>query len=152
MYYSLISEKAIMLEKSYYLSIILQAKKIEDSGVTVIKLSSGDPGFNTPKSILMSASLSLDKCINEYTSVRGKTELLNSVQIRLNKALGLYYELDQIISTIGVKGALSLAFDSLINPGDKVLLFAPYWINYITQIKIAGGIPIVVYGDHKNNY
>ena len=145
-----ISDRVIEVETSANLIVNAKIKTLKKKGFSVVSLCNGEPNFETPKSIINAAKKALYKGVSKYTSVEGKDDLLKSIQFKMKNDLGLSYDKDQIIASIGVKGVLSLAIDSLINPGDEVVLLAPYWGTYLVQVKLACGIPIIVNGKFEN--
>ncbi len=147
-----ISDRVLNLEASATLAMAAKAKELKDKGVPVVSLGAGEPDFETPQIIINAAKAALDKGVNKYTPVRGTDELVHSIQTKIKNSLGLSYYANQIISSPGVKGTLSLAIDALVNHGDEVILLSPYWVTYPAQVRLAGGIPVVVSGKIENNY
>ena len=148
-----ISDRAIALDVSANLVISTKVRELKKQGVSVVSLYSGEPNFETPKAIIDAAKEALSKeAVNKYTPIRGTDELVQSIQAKFKNTLGLNYDSRQIIASTGVKGSLSLALDVLINPGDEIILLAPYWATYLAQVKFAGGVPVVVSGKIENRY
>jgi aspartate aminotransferase len=130
-----------------------KARTLAKSGVDVANLSAGEPDFKTPECILDAARKALgERSSHAYTPARGTDELVDAMRAKLKREQGVDYKVDEVISTIGTKGALMLALDALIGPGDEVVLFAPYWVTYADLVRLAGGTPVVVHTRREEGY
>lgn len=113
-------------------------------GLDVIGLGAGEPDFNTPEHILEAAAKAAQAGYTKYTAAGGTVELREAIAEKLKKDNGLTYDVNQIIVTSGAKHALYNLFQAVINPGDEVIIPAPYWVSYVEQVKLAGGRPVIV--------
>lgn len=122
-----------------------KAKALAKSGVDVANLAAGEPDFKTPACIVEVAKQALDdRAAHAYTNARGTDELVEAMRAKLQREQKVGYQVSEVIATVGTKGALMLALDALIGPGDEVILFAPYWVTYADLVRLAGGVPVVV--------
>ncbi len=135
------------------LAMAAKAKALAKSGVDVANLSAGEPDFKTPACIVEVAKRALDeRAAHAYTNARGTDELVDAMRAKLEREQKTKYEVNEVIATIGTKGALMLALDALIGPGDEVILFAPYWVTYADLVRLAGGTPVVVKTRREEGY
>jgi len=140
------------LTPSLTLAIDAKAKALKAKGVDVIGFGAGEPDMDTPEHIKAAAMGSLDAGFTKYTPSSGIPELREAIAEKLKKDNGLDYEPSQIIVTCGAKHACFNAFLATINPGDEVLIPAPYWLSYPEMVKLAGGEPVIVPTTAENNY
>lgn len=145
-----LSQRVMELSPSTTLAITAKANELRKSGKDVVGLGAGEPDFNTPESILVAAKKAMDAGHTKYTPSGGIPELKAAIQKKLERDNGLKYDPSQIIVTVGAKHALYNLFQVLLNPGDEVIIPAPYWVSYIEQVKLAGGKPVIVHGDEAN--
>lgn len=140
------------LTPSSTLAITAKAKELKSQGYDVIGLGAGEPDFNTPDYIIKAAEDAMKKGLTKYTPSGGIVELKNAIVSKYKKDNGLTYSPEEIIITTGAKHALYTLFQVLLNENDEVIVPAPYWVSYPEQIKLAGGKPVVVNADEKNNF
>ena len=130
-----------------------KAKALAKSGVDVANLAAGEPDFNTPACIVEVAKRALDdRAAHAYTNARGSDELVEAMRAKLLREQLVAYQATEVIATVGTKGALMLALDALIGPGDEVILFAPYWVTYADLVRLAGGVPVIVQTRRQEGY
>lgn len=139
-----LSDRAQQLTPSATLAITATAKEMRAKGLDVIGLGAGEPDFNTPEHILEAAAKAAQAGYTKYTAAGGTVELREAIAEKLKKDNGLTYDVNQIIVTSGAKHALYNLFQAVINPGDEVIIPAPYWVSYVEQVKLAGGRPVIV--------
>lgn len=113
-------------------------------GLDVISLAAGEPDFNTPSHIIEAAAEAAQTGHTKYTASGGMVELKEAIAEKFKRDNGLIYDKEQIIVTTGAKHALYNVFQAVIDPGDEVIIPAPYWVSYVEQVKLAGGNPIIV--------
>ena len=147
-----LSNRARQLTPSATLAITATAKEMRTRGLDVIGLGAGEPDFNTPEHILDAATEAVLAGFTKYTAAGGILELKEAIVKKLKKDNGLSYEPNQIIVTNGAKHALYNIFQALLNPGDEVIVPAPYWVSYVEQIKLAGGVPVVVETSEEQSF
>lgn len=146
------AERVQKLTPSLTLAIDAKAKALKAKGVDVIGFGAGEPDMDTPEHIKAAAMGSLDAGFTKYTPSSGIPELREAIAEKLKRDNGLDYEPSQIIVTCGAKHACFNAFLATINPGDEVLIPAPYWLSYPEMVKLAGGEPVIVPTTAENNY
>lgn len=139
-----LSDRVNEMQPSMTLGMAQAARDLTDQGVDVVVLSAGEPDFTTPQSIRDVAKASLDKGKTHYVPVRGTKAMVAALQKKFAREQKVDYSPDEVMVTVGAKSAIFLALQALLNQGDEVILCAPYWVSYHDQIKLAGGIPVVV--------
>lgn len=133
------SERAKNVSPSLTLAITEQANKMKSEGLDVIGFGVGEPNFDTPAYVVDAAKYALDHGMTKYTAVAGTKELRQRICDKLLKDNGLKYNADQIVVSNGGKQALYNVFQAIIEPGDEVILLAPYWLSYPEMVKFCGG-------------
>ncbi len=147
-----ISEKAKNVSASVTLEISALAKQMKADGKEVIGFTAGEPDFDTPEYVTQAAKDALDKGYTKYTPTAGIAELRNAVAKKFEKDNGLFYKPSQIVVTDGAKSALFHALYAVVSEGDEVIVPSPYWITYTEQIKLCGGVPVIVETSEKSGY
>jgi aspartate aminotransferase len=148
-----VSDRIAAIAESATLAVDAKAKALKAAGRPVIGFGAGEPDFPTPDYIVDAASAAChDPKNHHYTPVAGLPELRAAVAIKTHRDSG--YEVDgtQVLITNGGKQAVYNAFATLLDPGDEVLLLAPYWTTYPEAIKLAGGRPVEVVTDETSGY
>ncbi|RWZ60296.1 pyridoxal phosphate-dependent aminotransferase [Halobacillus fulvus] len=140
------------LTPSSTLAITAKAKALKAEGHDVIGLGAGEPDFNTPSYIIEAAKRAMDEGLTKYTPAGGIPELKNAITTKLKRDQNLTYTNEQVIVTTGAKHALYTLFQVMLNPGDEVIVPAPYWVSYPEQIKLAEGKPVIVGADETNDF
>ena len=134
------------------LEISALAKKLAAEGKHVCNFAAGEPDFDTPQSIKEAAVRALAEGKTKYTDVRGLPALCTAIADKLHDANGLDYTPAQVIVSGGGKMSLSTAFAALLNPGDEVVIPAPYWLSYPEMVRLAGGAPVYVKGSDADGF
>ncbi|BDF70951.1 aminotransferase [Oscillospiraceae bacterium] len=119
-------------------------KQMKADGVDVIGFAAGEPDFNTPDDIKAAGTAAIEANYTRYTPAAGSLELRQAICGRVKADFGVEYQPSDVVVASGAKHALYIAMRALINPGDEVILPAPYWVSYIELIKIMGAVPVVV--------
>jgi len=132
------------LTPSKTLAITAKAKELKKSGHDVIGLGAGEPDFNTPQYIIEAAKKAMEDGLTKYTPAGGVIELREEIARKFKVDNNLDYKPEEIIVTSGAKHALYTLFQVLLNDGDEVILPSPYWVSYPEQIKLAGGVPVII--------
>lgn len=146
-----LSDRVQQLAPSPTLAITALANALKQQGQNVVGLGAGEPDFNTPEHILIAAKEAMDKGYTKYTASGGIKELKDAIVNKFVKENGLTYSSKQVMVSVGGKEGLYDLFQVTINPGDEVIIPAPYWVSYIEQVKLAGGIPVIVEGTPENH-
>ncbi len=139
-----LSTRVRNLQPSATLAITAKAKQMRAQGVDVIGFGAGEPDFGTPDHVVEAAVQALREGNTRYTPVGGTPELKQAVRARLKADYGLEYPLGEITVSCGAKHTLFNLFLSLLDPGDQVIVPAPYWVSYPEQVRLAGGEPVIV--------
>ncbi|NCE64585.1 pyridoxal phosphate-dependent aminotransferase [Pseudoflavonifractor sp. 524-17] len=139
-----LSQIAQAVQASTTMAIDALFKQMKAEGVDVIGFGAGEPDFNTPDEIKACGIAAIENNVTRYTPAAGTVELRQAVCDRMLADCGVAYKPNQVVATSGAKHAVYLALRALINPGDEVILPAPYWVSYIELIKMVGGVPVVV--------
>jgi aspartate aminotransferase len=147
-----LASRTALLQPSPTLSINAKAAAMKAEGKPVISLAAGEPDFNTPDSICNAAVEAIHKGLTKYTATSGIKELKEAICEKLGKENSIQATPEQIVVSNGAKQSLFNAMMILVDPGDEVIVFAPYWMTYFEQIKIAGGQPVVVETDRSSGF
>ena len=139
-----ISMRASSLPLTAALKVDVQAKKLMSEGRSIINFSVGEPDFPTPQTVCASAHEAIDKGVTKYTHASGTVELKQAVADKYREKYGLDYSLKEIAITTGGKYAVYAAICAIADPGDEIILPAPYWTSYYHIIKLAGAVPVVI--------
>lgn len=118
----------------------------------VISLAVGEPGFHSPDRVKQTAKEAIDNNLTHYTPVDGITELKEAIAKRYQRDYKLDFHLDEICVTTGAKHSLHNVFNCILDPGDEVLLFSPFWTSYPDMVKLAQGKPVIVKTSHTNGF
>ena len=139
-----LSRIASAVQASTTMAIDAMFKQMKADGVDVIGFGAGEPDFNTPDNIKAAGIAAIEQNITRYTPAAGTVELRQAVCGRMKADYGLEYKPSQVVVSSGAKHLVYLALRAVVNPGDEVILPAPYWVSYIELIKMVGGVPVVV--------
>lgn len=146
------SKKAKNITPSITLAITTKAKELKSKGIDVVSFGVGEPDFNTPEHIIKAAIKAMEEGKTKYTETPGIPELRKAVCDKFYRDNGLKYTPDQIVVSTGAKQCLANSFLAILNPGDEVLIAAPYWVSYPELVRLADGVPVVVETSKENNY
>ncbi|MBU6279531.1 MAG: pyridoxal phosphate-dependent aminotransferase [Actinomycetales bacterium] len=150
---SRVSDRIAAITESATLAVDAKAKALKAAGRPVIGFGAGEPDFPTPDYIVQAA---VDACRDpkwhRYTPAAGLPELREAIAVKTKRDSGLVVAANQVLVTNGGKQALYNAFATLLDPGDEVLLQAPYWTTYPEAIRLAGGVPVIVPSDEATGY
>lgn len=147
-----LSDRVKSLSVSQTLAMDQKSRELKARGLDIISLSLGEPDFNTPDYIKEAAKKAIDANYTKYPPVPGYIDLRNAISKKFREENGLIYSSDQIIVSAGGKHSLINVILSIINPGEEVIILAPYWVSYYDQIILAGGKPVVVGALLENDF
>lgn len=147
-----LSDRINNLSTSQTLAMAAKARELKAQGVDIISLSLGEPDFNTPDFIKEAAIQAIHDNYSTYTPVDGYVELKEAISRKFKRDNHLDYKPSQIVVSTGAKQSLYNIAQVLINPGDEVIIPAPFWVSYVEIIKIAGGIPVEVPTTIENDF
>ncbi len=139
-----ISDRVNNLAESETLAMASRSRELKLAGKDIISLSLGEPDFDTPDFIKEAAKQGIEENYSKYMPVPGYLDLRESICTKFKRDNDLTYTADQIVVSTGAKQSLINVILSLVNPGDEVIIPAPYWVSYIEQVRMAGGIPVVI--------
>ncbi len=140
------------LEESPTLAITAKAKELRARGYDIIGFGAGEPDFDTPENIKRAAVRAIEAGHTRYTPVGGIAELKEAIIEKFKRDNGLDYTPDEVIVSCGGKHALFNLFQVLLNPGDEVIVPAPYWVSFPPMVKLAGGVPRIVETDETTAF
>ena len=147
-----LSNKAKAVKPSSTLAITAKAKELKASGVDIVGFGAGEPDFNTPKNICEAGIEAINTGFTKYTPASGTNELKSAISKKFKEFNGLDYAPNQIVISNGGKQGLSNVFDAILNPGDEVIIPAPYWLSYPEMVKLSDGVPVFIFGTKENGY
>lgn len=147
-----LSQIAQAVQASTTLAIDAMFKQMKTDGIDVIGFGAGEPDFNTPDNIKAAAVKAIDENKTRYTPAAGIMELRKAACQRLREDCGLDYTPTQIVAASGAKHSVYIALQVLVDPGDEVILPAPFWVSYYELIKMAGGVPVIVTATEEENF
>ena len=147
-----LSKRIKSLPVSATLAMAAKARELKENGTDIIGLSLGEPDFNTPDFIKNAAVQAIEENYNSYTPVDGYLDLKKSICNKFKRDNKLKYNPDQIVVSTGAKQSIANAVQVLVNPGDDVLLVAPYWVSYSAIVTLAEGNPIEIRSDISSDF
>lgn len=148
----MVSNRIKNIPPSPTLTINAKAKAMQAAGIDVISLAAGEPDFDTPEHIKEAAIKAIKDGFTKYTAVGGIPELKEAVVNYIAKEYGLNYSPEEVLISCGGKHALYNLFQVILNPGDEVIVPAPYWVSYPPMILLAGGKPVIVETEEKKGF
>ena len=148
----MIADRLKKVAPSLTLAIDAKAKQMIKDGVDLVGFGVGEPDFNTPENIKEAGINAIKANKTRYTPASGIPELKAAVAEKFKKENGLEYKPSNIIISCGAKHSLYNIFMAILNPGDEVIIFSPYWVSYEEQVKIADGVPVFVRLDEPRNF
>ena len=147
-----LSEKAKAIKASTTLAIDSKFKAMKAEGIDVVGFGAGEPDFDTPKYIQDAAIEAIRGGQTKYTPAAGTMVLRQAVADKFLRENGLSYEPTQIVVSNGAKHSLVNAFSAILNPGDEVIIPAPFWVSYPEMVKLSDGVPVVVETTEENDF
>jgi aspartate aminotransferase len=147
-----LSDRVKSLAVSQTLAMAQKSRELKAKGIDIISLSLGEPDFNTPDYIKEAAKKAIDDNYSKYPPVPGYDDLRKAISKKFMDENHVSYSPDQIIVSAGGKHSLINVILSIVNPGDEVIILAPYWVSYYDQVVLAGGKPVVVKATLENDF
>lgn len=139
-----LSHRVTSLEESQTIAMAKKTRELKDAGLDIIGLSLGEPDFPTPEFIKEAAKQAIDDDFSHYTAVPGDAGLIRAIQKKFLRDNGLEYGSNQVVASTGAKQSIINVLLSVVNPGDEVILPAPYWVSYRAMVQMAEGVPVEV--------
>ncbi len=149
---SLLADRINALEESSTLAMTKKARELAAQGHKVISLSVGEPDFKTPAHICEAAKKAIDDGFHGYSPVAGYPDLRKAIADKFKRDNNIDWKPENIVVSTGAKHSLANVIQVLINPGDEVVIFSPYWVSYSEMVKLAEGKAVVVDGAFDNNF
>ncbi len=149
---SLLADRITALEESSTLGMTKKARELMAQGHNVISLSVGEPDFKTPKHICDAAKKAIDDGFHGYSPVAGYPDLRKAIADKFKRDNNIDWNPENIIVSTGAKHSLANVIQVLVNPGEEVVILAPYWVSYSEMVKLAEGKSVVVEGTFDNDF
>ncbi|CAG0892528.1 unnamed protein product [Cyprideis torosa] len=147
-----VSERLQQLKPSATIAMTEKARELKTQGKDIISLSIGEPDFETPDFIKEAAIQAIHDNYNHYTPVPGFADLRETICEKFKRDNGIDYTPNQIVVSTGAKNTIYNIIQSLVNPGDEVIIPAPYWVSYADITELAGGVPVVLKAGIEDDY
>ncbi|QNR24852.1 pyridoxal phosphate-dependent aminotransferase [Croceimicrobium hydrocarbonivorans] len=147
-----ISQRILDLSESATIAMSRRSREMREQGLDVISLSLGEPDFETPDFVRQAAKEAIDIGYSHYPPIPGYQDLRQAIAHKLKRDNGLDYTANQIVVSTGAKQSLANVILCTVDPGDEVLLPAPYWVSYYEQIRLAGGTPVIIPTAIENDF
>lgn len=147
-----LSRKAMGIKPSSTMEISSKAAQLRAEGRDVVAFAAGEPDFDTPAHIREAGIRAIETGLTRYTPAAGTPALRQAVCNKLKRDNGLDYAPAQVVISNGAKHSLMNAFLAILNEGDEVLIPAPYWLSYSEMVRIAGGVPVIIYTKKENQF
>ena len=147
-----LSDRLQRLAPSATLALSQKSSEMKAQGIDVINMSVGEPDFNTPDHIKEAAKKAIDDNYSRYSPVPGYADLRKAIVEKLKNENGLDYTVNEVLVSNGAKQSVCNTVMALVNPGDEVIIPAPYWVSYPQMVKLAGGTPVIVEAGFEQNF
>jgi aspartate aminotransferase len=147
-----LSDKVNLISESQTIAMARKSRELKAKGIDIISLSLGEPDFKTPDVIKEAAIKAINEDFTYYTHVSGYVELRQAIAHKFKRDNGLDYTADDIVVSTGAKQSIANAVLCLINPGDEVIIPAPFWVSYLEILKLAGGVPVIIDTNIENDF
>lgn len=147
-----LSDKVNNLAESATIAMASKSRELQAAGKDIISLSLGEPDFDTPDFVKKAAKEGIDQNYSKYMPVPGYLDLRQSISKKFKRDNDLDYTADQIVVSTGAKQSIINVMMSLINPGDEVIVPAPYWVTYVEQVRLFDGIPVIIETSIDNDF
>lgn len=147
-----LAKRVLKVKPSPTLAVTTKAAELRAQGLDVIGLGAGEPDFDTPDAIKQAAIEAINSGYTKYTAVDGLPQLKQAIIDKFKKENKLNYVADQILVSAGGKHSFYNLCQAYINPGDEVIIFAPYWVSYPDMVMLADGVPVIVDSDFKQGF
>ena len=139
-----LSDRINKISESQTIAMARKSRELKANGIDIISLSLGEPDFNTPDVIKEAAKKAIDDNFSYYTHVSGYLELREAICKKFKRDNGLDYSPDEIVVSTGAKQSIANAVLCIVNPGDEVIIPAPFWVSYLEILKLAEGKPVMI--------
>jgi len=147
-----LSDRVKSLSVSQTIAMDQKSRELKAKGIDIISLSLGEPDFNTPDYVKEAAKKAIDENYSKYPPVPGYADLRQAISTKFKEENGLIYSPEQVIVSAGGKHSLINVILSIVNPGDEVIILAPYWVSYYDQVILAEGKPVIIKTKLENDF
>ena len=147
-----LSDRLQRLAPSATLAMSQKSSEMKAQGIDVINMSVGEPDFNTPDHIKQAAKMAIDENYSRYSPVPGYPDLRQAIARKLERENQLHYTPAEILVSNGAKQSVCNTVMAMVNPGDEVIIPAPYWVSYPQMVLLAGGKPVIVEAGFEQNF
>lgn len=147
-----VSKIAEAVRASTTLAVDSLAKQMKADGLDVVGFGTGEPDFNTPDNINMAGIRAICDCKTKYTPAAGIIPLRKAIAQRLKEDCGVDYDYTQIVVASGAKHSVYIALAAITNPGDEIIIPAPFWVSYYEMVRMVGGTPVIVEAGEEQNF
>jgi aspartate aminotransferase len=148
----MLADRARRLTPSPTLALSARARALRAQGIDVLSFTAGEPDFDTPERVKEAAVRAIREGHTKYTDAGGIPELKSAICAKLKRDSGVAYESGEVIASVGAKHTLYNICAVLVNPGDEVIVPAPYWVSYTEQVRLCEGVPVVVRCDERRGF
>ncbi|HEX9262937.1 MAG TPA: pyridoxal phosphate-dependent aminotransferase [Candidatus Binatia bacterium] len=149
---TLLAERTKLIKPSVTLAIAAKAGKLRAEGIDVVNFSAGEPDFDTPEHIKAAAVEALRKGMTKYTDVKGIEPLREAICEKYRREHDLAYRKEDVLVSCGAKHSLYNVLQAVVNPGDEVVIPAPYWVSYSDMALLAGGVPKLIPSNEASGF
>lgn len=139
-----VSHRAQSIKPSPTLAVSAKAAELKAAGKNIISLAAGEPDFDTPDFVKAAAIKSIEDGYTKYTAVDGTVSLKKAIQNKFKTENDLDYEMDQILVSVGCKHSIYNLMQAVLDPGDEVIIPAPYWVSYPDMVQLTGAQPVIL--------
>ncbi|CUS94611.1 Aminotransferase class I and II [Candidatus Kryptonium thompsonii] len=147
-----LSEKILNLAESETLRISALAKNMKAQGIDVVSLSAGEPDFPTPEHVKEAAIQAIKENFTKYTQNQGIPELINAIIEKFRRDNNIEYKPTEILVSNGAKHSIFNALQAICNPGDEVIIPAPYWVSYPSMVALVDAKPVILKTDIRSSF
>lgn len=147
-----LSNRVNNISESQTIAMARKSRELKAQGIDIISLSLGEPDFATPQIIKDAAKKAIDDNFSYYTHVSGYVELREAICKKFERDNGLHYNADEIVVSTGAKQSIANAVLCLVNPGEEVIVPAPFWVSYLEILKLAEGTPVIIDTDIDSDF
>ena len=148
----MISNRVNNIKPSLTIATNIKAQELKRAGRDIIVLAAGEPDFDTPENIKQAAIKAINEGFTKYVPGKGTPDLQKAIQAKFKNDNGLEYDLGEITVGVGGKHIIYNAFSATMNPGDEVIIPAPYWVSYPDIVILNGGNPVIVQCGEENGF
>jgi aspartate aminotransferase len=147
-----LAERTKLIKPSVTLAIAAKAGKLRAEGIDIVNFSAGEPDFDTPEHIKAAAVDALRKGMTKYTDVKGIEPLREAINEKYRREHDLVYRKEDVLVSCGAKHSLYNVLQAVVNPGDEVVIPAPYWVSYSDMALLAGGVPKLIPSNEASGF